>query len=818
VIRNHPAIDSARLQIQARLLGLAAIFLFLYCSILTIAPAARARSWNVTYNWSQWLAFLIWIAVFGLLHSRVRRQLPDSDPYLLPIAALLTGWGMLTIWRLQPAYGMRQAVWLLVSGLVVTLGLRLTTQIQFLRRYKYLWLTGGLLLTALTLIFGTNPNGIGPREWLGCCGVYFQPSEPLKLLLLVYLAAYLADHLQLNQRLIPLLAPTAFVTGLALLLLVVQRDLGTASIFIALYTITIYIASGKKRILGFALIALLLAGGMGYFLFDVVRLRVNAWINPWLDPAGRSFQIVQALISIANGGLIGRGPGMGSPSLVPVAISDFVFTAITEETGLMGAIGLILLVAILVSRGIQIALSASDSFRRLLAAGITVYLGGQTILIVGGNTRLLPLTGVTLPFVSYGGSSLLTAFLSLLLLLVISNRDDREPAPLTRPQPYLLTASLLGLGLLGLTLSTGWWAALRSPMLVARTDNARRTIADRYVRRGSLLDRNGIPISQSIGQSGSYQRVYDYPDLAAIVGYTNPAYGQSGLEASLDPYLRGLAGNPASLIWLDHLLYGQPPPGLNIRLSLDLGIQKQADSLLAAHAGAIVLINSTTGEVLVMASHPTFDPNQLNNQAQQLLTNPSSPLLNRAVQIAYTPGNALAPFYEAVGLSIGSVAQGTSSALTQLYQRLGFYTAPVLDLPTAAPSSAGAALRISPLQMALAAAAFNNGGRRPAPQIAMAVETPTQGWVVLPNTSTPVQEFSPTITPPSPEITTASGLTLWGWSAGLEDVHPALSWFIGGTSTSWQGAPLTIVVLLEEDAPSQAQAIGTGVLEWSIDH
>ncbi|MBE3067812.1 MAG: FtsW/RodA/SpoVE family cell cycle protein, partial [Chloroflexi bacterium] len=187
-------------QTQSRLLRLAGVFLFLYSLILTLAPAARARTWAVDYRWSHWLGFVAWVVIFTLAHILSRRRLPDADPYIIPIAALLTGWGILTIYRLVPSFGLRQTAWLLVCGLVFLLGLRLSPELRFLRRYKYLWLTSGLLLTALTLLFGTNPSGGGLRLWLGCCGVYLQPSEPLKLLVIIYLAAYLADRLPLSLR------------------------------------------------------------------------------------------------------------------------------------------------------------------------------------------------------------------------------------------------------------------------------------------------------------------------------------------------------------------------------------------------------------------------------------------------------------------------------------------------------------------------------------------------------------------------------------------------------------------------------------------
>jgi len=794
----------SRTKIQARLLTLAAAFLVLYSVILTLAPAARSRSWDVDYRWSHWLGVGAWLIVFFFLHLQIRRRLPEADPYLLPLAALMTGWGILTIFRLNPTFGIRQTAWLLVVGLFLVLGLRLSPELRFLHRYKYLWLTGGLLLTALTLIFGTDPGGGNEKAWLGCCGIYLQPSEPLKLLLIVYLAAYLADRLPFSLRPFPLLVPTAVILGLAILLLLVQHDLGTASIFIFLYTIVLFVATGKKRVLLISLVGMLVAGIAGYFLFDVVRLRVDAWLNPWLDPSGRSFQIVQSLLAVANGGTSGRGPGLGSPGLVPVAISDFVFVAIAEETGLVGTLGLLAMVGFFVSRSLRIALRAPDGFRRILAAGLAAYIGAQTILIIGGNIRLLPLTGVTLPFVSYGGSSLLTSFLALLILLFISSQAEDEPAPLPRPHPYLLLAGLIGLGLLALSVINAWWAVWRGPDLLQRTDNARRSIADRYVRRGSLLDRNEIPINLTQGETGNLTRTYLYPDLASITGYTNPVYGQAGLEATLDPYLRGLQGNPASSIWWDHLVYGQPPPGLDIRLSIDLELQKQADALLVNRTGAIVLLNAESGEILVMASHPTFDPNRLEEQAIALLQDPGSPLLDRAAQNTYPPGSALLAWIRALNTT-ALPTENSENVAEQLYTALGFYASPDLQLPVAIAGSVGAPLRVSPLQVTLAAAAFSNAGIRPAPRLAMAVKTPTQGWVVFPPLGEPVQAIPAGSAASAVQALMIKNQPLWQWSGLASQADQTVSWSLAGTLPEWQGTPLAIVVLLEDAAQQWAE-------------
>jgi hypothetical protein len=241
---------------------------------------------------------------------------------------------------------------------------------------------------------------------------------------------------------------------------------------------------------------------------------------------------------------------------------------VAEETGLIGTVGLIAIFGLILIRGLRIALRAPNIFRRLLAAGVTAYLGVQALLIIGGNLRLLPLTGVTLPFVSYGGSSLLTSFIALLILLLISNHLDEEPAPLPKPQPYFALGVFLALGLFTAALTNGWWAIVRGPDLLTRPDNPRRIIEDRYVLRGQLLDRNNDPINTTDGTKGSYRRVYQYPVLAPVTGYNHPIYGQSGLEASLDEYLRGLRGNPAATIWWNHLLYGMSQR-LDVRLSID---------------------------------------------------------------------------------------------------------------------------------------------------------------------------------------------------------------------------------------------------------
>jgi cell division protein FtsW len=203
-----------------------------------------------------------------------------------------------------------------------------------------------------------------------------------------------------------------------------QRDLGTGTLFFVVFLIMLYLASGQVLPVIVGVILLVLGGLAGYGLFDVVRVRVEAWWDPWADPSGRSFQIVQSLIALAAGGVFGSGPGLGAPTLIPVVHSDFLFAALGEEWGLLGIVAMLALLLAFVFRGLQIAVRAPNAFNQLLAAGLTALIGVQALLIIGGVIKVIPLTGLTLPFMSYGGSSLLVHFIMLGLLLRLSGSNQ----------------------------------------------------------------------------------------------------------------------------------------------------------------------------------------------------------------------------------------------------------------------------------------------------------------------------------------------------------------------------------------------------------
>ena len=522
---------------------------------------------------------------------------------------------------------------------------------------------------------------------------------------------------------------------------------------------------------------------------------------------------MQSLIAVANGGFLGRGAGLGSPGLVPIAHSDFIFAAITEETGLGGAVALSCAIALMASRGLLASMRAKDRFQRYLAAGLTAYLALQSLVIMGGSLRLLPLTGVTLPFLSYGGSSLLTSLAAVVLLLIIGENQEQVPPALESPRAYTVLGGAISAGLVAAALATGWWAVARGPSLLARTDNARRSIADRYVRRGALLDRSDTVINASVGSLGSYERVYRHPDLSPVVGFTHPGFGQSGLESSLDQFLRGLRGHPASVLWWNQLLYGTPPPGIDVRLSLDLKLQRLADKMLGQRPGAVVLLGARSGEMLVMASHPTFDASALDEQGLGLTHDPAAPLLNRATQGAYRAGEVLSPLLRAAG-----VRPDDPSGAMSAVETLGLLTAPSLRAPVAAPRGVTSLedLRVSPLQVALAAAALSNEGTIPPPRIALAARTEQQGWLVLPALGEPAQVLPAAAAAEEAAAGMVPGKPFWQHLTTAGQPAEPITWFVAGTSPDWQGTPLVCVVVLEEDNRHLAVAIGQGLIEAAL--
>jgi cell division protein FtsW (lipid II flippase) len=372
-----------------------------------------------------------------------------TDQVLLPAVGMLGGIGLLLMIRLPQdlAGGLgglarTQLVWLVIGMTIVAVLAIAVRNDVWLRRYKYTWAAVGVGLLLLVFLFGRDINGarlsltIGPFSG--------QPSELLKVILVVFLAGYLSENRGLlveeSTRIgplrlppLPYLAPMVAMWAIALGIVIVQRDLGAALLFFAVFLLLLYVSTARVSFVVLGLAAFVAGAGALALMFDHVQTRIEIWLDPFADPSGAGYQVVQALHAFARGGLIGTGLGGGLPTIagrppIPALHTDFPFAALGEELGLVGILAILGLYLVLVERGLRIASAAQDEFRAILAAGLSLVIGVQAFIIAGGNLKLIPLTGITLPFVSYGGSSLLANSVIIGLLIALSERA-REPLP-----------------------------------------------------------------------------------------------------------------------------------------------------------------------------------------------------------------------------------------------------------------------------------------------------------------------------------------------------------------------------------------------------
>jgi cell division protein FtsW (lipid II flippase) len=392
------------------------------------------------------LTFLVFLIAFGGIHLAVRAWAPKATPLLIAPIAALTALGFIEIYRLDPVKAGLQRWWMLIASAaavtVLALLARATTAV--LRRYRSIILLVSLILLMLPLLptdWGFPLKGLtvnGSRLWivldLGFTTLQFQPAELAKIGLVAYMAAYLADHQralrEAHRSLGPIrfpeprqLIPIMVTWGVSILILISQRDLGASLLLFAGFVLLLYAATGTTGYLVTGGVMALIAGVASYYAFDHVQRRVVAWLAPFQHYDDEGYQIVQGLFALGTGSLSGAGPGLGRPDLIPNATTDFIFAAVGEELGFAGTVSVIALFALVIAVGIGISFRSRDTFRKLLAAGLTFVFAVQTFLIIGGVLRVVPLTGITLPFMSYGGSALVGNLILVALLLRISHEE-----------------------------------------------------------------------------------------------------------------------------------------------------------------------------------------------------------------------------------------------------------------------------------------------------------------------------------------------------------------------------------------------------------
>ncbi|MDO4796861.1 MAG: FtsW/RodA/SpoVE family cell cycle protein [Coriobacteriales bacterium] len=646
---------------------------------------------------------------FAIAHVAIRFLAPGADPVILPVTFVLSGIGIAFVTRLKPDLAVNQVLWLFVSIATMIAVLVVVRNLDELASYKYTLGTVGVILLVIPMIFGTEHGG--SRLWLSIGPFSFQPGELAKVLIILFLSAYLSENRELlsastksigplalpkPRMLLPLLA----MWGVSLLVVIFERDLGSAVLFFTFLVVMIYVATGRLSYVIFACLLLLVGAVFCYSVFSHVQNRINIWMDPFGNPDG-GYQLIQSLYSLADGDMVGTGIGKGMPTLIPVVESDFLFSAIGEEMGLLGGSAILILYVIFAVRGLATAARAKSDMSAFTAVGLTTAITFQAFLIVGGTTRLLPLTGVTLPFMSQGGSSLLASFIIVGLLLragdegtgrgtimtSLSSPGEMPAGPntselkvtsvahggnvrghfgLDTPESGVLGRVALGKRLTALiTVFSVLFFALIINLTFIQTiganalqqmPNNNHTIAkSAFVQRGAISTSDGQTLAESVrNDDGTYERVYPNGNMAAhTVGYLSTRYGATGIESSMNDALCGSANYSN---WHNALnsLAGVPTAGSSVVLTLNSQMQRAAEEALEGYQGAIVVLDTKTGAVLAKASNPSYDPTDIGDVIENSAEG-ASPLVDRTTQL-YTPGSTFKLVTLAAGLDTNTAS------------------------------------------------------------------------------------------------------------------------------------------------------------------
>ncbi len=381
------------------------------------------------------LAFLL--LLIGAAHVAVRLLARGADPTLLPLVVLLHGLGFVMITRLDQDLASLQALWSLIAVVAFVATLFFVQRAGDLARYKWTLFFGGAFALMLPMIPGVGSTQNGARIWVSVGPFNFQPGEFAKVALAIFFAGYLAERRELiaasTWKIGPLrlpefqyIAPILVAWGFSVMVMVGQRDLGSSLLFFTLFVVMMWVATERLTYLVMGVVLFAGAAYIAWRMFGHVQTRVAIWRDPWEDEYDKGFQIVQAIYGLGDGGITGTGLGRGSPDKVPEAQNDFIFAAIGEEMGMIGATALLMAYLLIIGAGLRVALRTDRTFDKLLATGLTTIVGVQAFIIIGGVIKVVPLTGITLPFVSYGGSSLLSNYIILALLLRLSDAGSRR--------------------------------------------------------------------------------------------------------------------------------------------------------------------------------------------------------------------------------------------------------------------------------------------------------------------------------------------------------------------------------------------------------
>ena len=614
------------------------------------------------------LRALTLLAVLPLATPLLLRVLGRTwDPLLMSPVWILCAMGLAVIARVQPQLVTVQALWITL-GWALFIGLvGFPPLLAWLRRFRTVWLGLAILMVLSTLFLATDVNGSGTRIWLRVGPISIQPGEVLRIALIAFIATYLTERghlLTAGKRYagrfpVPPRAywlPLLTMVGISLLAVALQRDFGPALLFVAAFLGMLYIATGRRDVIALAFAGFLVVAPAGYLASAHVHTRILAWIDPWTDARGIGYQSLQAIGGLVFGGVMGAGPGYGFPGVIPAAHTDYPLAVIGEEWGLLGSLAVVLLYGLLVARGLTRAQFSESRFENLLGAGLAMSVGTQVIVVSAGVLRMLPLTGVTSPFVSYGGSSMLMAWVLLALLArtgeVPSPRFTPEAGAVVRRTQHIAYALLAGF--VTVAAGLGYWQVVRTDLQNdPRVGGERLNLEAARVERGRLLDRNGTVLADTVlGPAGPVRR-YTSPSAVHALGFNSPRFGSAGAEQAVADRLMGRT-DPTPADTFRDLLH-EPRSGSDVRLTLDDRLQRAAAQAMGTAPGAAVAIDPRTGDILALVSSPTFDPNFGEEEWNRLRTDARSPLLNRVTQGLYTPGSTFKTVTLIAGVEAGLV-------------------------------------------------------------------------------------------------------------------------------------------------------------------
>lgn len=596
---------------------------------------------------------LIFLIIYPIVFRKIYH---GASIQLLSNICLFIVLGMIMLTRLNYSHALRQFL-IIVAGSIITLPVPWVLD-RFYKLSDYKFIYAGIGIVMLLLVFLAGSISYGAKMTLSVLGFRFQPSEFVKIIYVFFLSSILNEGTDKRNILI-----CSFFASLHMAILILCKDLGTALIFFSAFIIILYIASGQRIYLIGGAGAAAAAGIIAYNLFNHVRIRVSAWIDPFADIDNKGYQMAHSLFAIGTGGLFGMGIGGGMPSKIPIVEKDFIFSAISEEMGAIVAVCLCLICLCCILEMMLISSYMDVMFYRLIGVGLAVIYAIQVFLTIGGAIKLIPSTGVTLPFIAYGGSSIFSSFILFMIIqglhvIMIGDAEAYEEDNIENAEiiegsdnvkDYFATGRknhgisrislVISFVFSGMSIFLLYFVISKAPEIIGNPYNPRDKVLAESVERGKIISSDGAVLAETlIDKEGNEYRSYPYGSkYAYITGYSNK--GKTGLESYANYYL--LRSHVNQLEIIANGVSGKKSPGDSLILSIDTKLQQTAVDALNEKRGAVLVAEVSTGRVLTMVSLPAFDPNTITQDWEQINKNEQgeSMLLNRAAQGLYPPGS-----------------------------------------------------------------------------------------------------------------------------------------------------------------------------------